>query len=762
MIDNELESKQFEFEATITNCRYYNHDTSWGVYRFSTKHDLPYLDEVKGDVLWGGTEEQEIVTFGNLVGKMQELNIGCKYNVVATLEESKYGYQYNPINVFAIAPKSTEDQLLFLSVMVNENVAKNILEKYPNVVGDVINGDLVEIDYKNIKGVGKKTWDKIRNKILDNYVMSDIIVMLRPIGVTFNMIKTLVDDEKNISLLKQKLEKNPYLLTKIRGLGFKRVDDFAIKLNSKFTTSYLRLASFIRYYFQQLGENDGDTWCYKNVLLNEIKDNIPECVDLFDHLLENNKFLNIEDNKIGLHRYMEIELDIYNMLAKKAAMKQIISIPQDVIDESIKEAEDIQGFSYTKEQLETINNALKNNLSIITGKAGVGKSSIMRAIMIAFRKNKNFIESCALSAMAAKRIEDASGFPSKTIHRALGSKGDNKFTYDKDNPMGVDVVVLDEGSMVGASLFHHLVEAIGPRTVVIISGDHKQLPPIGYGNIFSDLIDIFDYPIVNMLTKPMRQAQESGILVDANVIRENINPITEEIAPKLVHGKLQDMYYMFRNDRDTLSKIAIKTYLSAIKTCGQDNVIIITPRKQGCNNSTAVINRRIQSILMKDKGASEKVTFGSNNEKVFYIGDRVMQTVNNYDENVFNGDIGYLTDIYVKTNDSGKKEIVCEVTFKTVVDYDGKEKVVKYKYSDLIELELAYALTCHKIQGAGIHTVIGIIDNTHYTLLDNCMLYTMLTRAKKRCLLLAEPSAFKTCITNSKNNRKTWLSIENV
>ena len=761
-MNHELETKQFEFEATITNCRFYNSDTSWGVYRFSTKHDLPYLDEVISDSLWGGPQDTEITKFGSLVGKMQELSIGCKYNIVATIEESKYGYQYKPSNVFAIAPRSTEEQLLFLGLIVNETVAKNILEKYPNAVGDVINGDLVEIDYSNIRGVGKKTWEKIRNKILDNYVMSDIIVMLRPLGVTFNMIKTLVDDEKNVSLLKQKLEKNPYILTKVYGLGFKRVDDFAIKINPKFLISHVRLSSFIRYYFQQLGENEGDTWCYKEVLLDSIYDNVPECVDLFDDLIRNSKFLTVNANRIGLTGYMKVELDIYNMLANKVVKDQIISIPQNIIDESIKEAEEIQGFSYSYEQLETIKNVLKNNLSIITGKAGVGKSSIMRAIMLAFKKNNNTVESCALSAMAAKRIEDASGFPSKTIHRTLGSKGDNKYKYNKNNPINADVVILDEGSMVGASLFHHLVEAISSRTVVIISGDHKQLPPIGYGNIFSDLIDNFMYPVVNKLTKPMRQAQESGILVDANMIRENINPITEQVAPKLIHGKLNDMYYMFRNDRDTLSRIAIKTYLSSIKSIGQDNVVIITPRRQGCNNSAAIINRRIQSILMKDKSDSEKITYGKNNEKIFYIGDKVMQTVNNYDENVFNGDVGYVTDIKTIINEKCKEEAVCEVTFKTVVDYNGKEKVVEYKYDNLIELELAYALTCHKIQGAGIHTVIGIIDNTHYALLDNCMLYTMLTRAKKRCLLLAEPSAFKTCIAKSKNNRKTWLSVENI
>lgn len=751
---------KYEFDATITYCRFYNTDSLWGVYRFSTKHNLPYLDDPSFSDI-ASIDGDDNLKFGSLVGKMQELDIGCKYHIIATLNKSKYGWEYNPENIFAVAPKSTEDQKLFLCTLVNEKVAKNILDKYPNIVNDIINGDIVDIDYSDIRGVAKKTWEKIKDKIISNYMVSDIIIMLRPLGVNFNTIKSLLKMEKNAAVLKKKIESNPYILTRLKGYGFKRVDNFAIKLRPDIVTSVERLTAFLRYFFRELGESSGDTWTTVYELSEAVRNAVPECEVYLNDVLNNSNIFVLEDNHVGLNVYKSVEYYIHGVLRSKNNHPNFIYIPQKTIDSAIKEAEKIQGFTYSKEQVEVINNVLKSNVSIIAGKAGVGKSSIMRAIMIALKRASLKFDSCALSAMAAKRIEEASGFSAKTIHRTLGCKGDNKFEYDENNKIPINVLIVDEGSMVGASLFYFLFQAIRDDTVVIISGDNKQLPPIGYGNIFSDLIDTLDPTCVNLLTKPMRQAQESGILVDANKIRENIDPITESPIPKIIHGNLQDMYYMFRNDRDTLTRIAIKTYLGSIKTDGMDDVVIITPRKQGCENSSTVINQKIQYILMKDRPDSQKITCSNNTSKMFYLGDRVIQTVNNYADGIFNGDIGYVTSVENHVDDKGKVYKTCKITFNNVKDYDGKKKELNYQSNELDDIELAYALTCHKIQGAGIKTVIGIIDNTHYTLLDNCMLYTMMTRAKKRCLLLAEPTAFQACIRKSHNNRRTWLSIEN-
>ena len=234
-------------------------------------------------------------------------------------------------------------------------------------------------------------------------------------------------------------------------------------------------------------------------------------------------------------------MQIYHLILNKSQIETTINISDEAIDKAIKHAEEEQGFDYVVEQLDTIHKSLHRTVSLITGKAGTGKTSIVRAIVKAYMENNYMMTASALSAMAAQRITEATEFPAMTIHRTLGCQGLNDFTYNKDNHLITDVAFLDEGSMVNASLFLHWLEAIGDNTRIIISGDHKQLPPIGFGNVFSDLIEMFDDSVVSKLVKPMRQAEKSGILVDANKIRENINPISEKLQPRIIHGELQDI-----------------------------------------------------------------------------------------------------------------------------------------------------------------------------------------------------------------------------
>ena len=752
LFDNEEEI--YKFKATITYCRYYSDDSTWGVYGFSTDDDIPHFTkETKIDLPFEDKKEvNPNRKLSTLAGKMQELVIGGEYMVKATYKHDKnYGDQYNPISVYALIPQTRESQLMFLQSIISPWLAENLINAYPNVVNDVANGTLKEIDYDLVKGVREFTWNKIKEKIINNYLISDIITMLKPLGITYTMIKKLLADEPNPALLKQQLEDNPYILCKINGIGFKKCDDLALKLKPELLNSIERLVAFIKYYFTDLGEGKGHTWCSLKILKSAISNNVPECSDKVDWLLENNEFLHIADDKVGLKYYYDIEMQIYNLLLEKSKKETDIYISDEKIELAIHHAEEEQGFNYVVEQLDTIKKSLHRTISLITGKAGTGKTSIMRAIVKAYTENNFTLTASALSAMAAQRITEATEFPAMTIHRTLGCIGLNEFTFNKDNHMITSVAFLDEGSMVNASLFLHWLEAIDDNTRIIISGDHKQLPPIGFGNVFSDLIEMFDDTVVSKLVKPMRQAEKSGILVDANLIRENINPITEKLQPRIIHGELQDMYYMFRTNRQSLFDIAVKTFLKSVETDGIDNVVIAVPRRKDCLNSTNEINKVIQEKLL---GNEKKSISGF--EMTFKLGAKVMQTVNDYDKNVFNGEIGYITEINERY-EGKKKEEYCVVTY---TDIFGKDKLIEYTKKELGALDLAYAMTVHKLQGAGRKIVIGIIDNTHHQLLDNCMLYTLLTRAKKRCLLLAEPQAFLQCIRTSHNKRNTWMMLE--
>lgn len=750
------EDEIYKFTAIITYEQYYSDDSTWGVFGFSTKDDIPFFtkptktfDPFSDNNSANDTDDKKM---SKLAGKMQHLVVGGEYVVKARYKkDKKYGDQYTPIAIYAIIPQSRETQLLFLKSMIPEWMADNLINAYPNVVNDVANGTLKTIDYSLVKGVREITWNKIKEKIINNYLISDIISMLKPIGATYAMIKKLLSEEPNPVLLKQELEKNPYIMTKIDGIGFRKCDDLALKLKPELIDSTQRLVAFIQYYFKDLGESKGHTWCSEKILRAAISNNIYECCNKVDWLLENNDFLHIDNGRIGLKYYYDIEMQIYHLILNKSQIETTINISDEAIDKAIKHAEEEQGFDYVVEQLDTIHKSLHRTVSLITGKAGTGKTSIMRAIVKAYMENNYMMTASALSAMAAQRITEATEFPAMTIHRTLGCQGLNDFTYNKDNHLITDVAFLDEGSMVNASLFLHWLEAIGDNTRIIISGDHKQLPPIGFGNVFSDLIEMFDESVVSKLVKPMRQAEKSGILVDANKIRENINPISEKLQPRIIHGELQDMYYMFRTNRQSLFNIAIKTFIKSVESDGIDNVVIAVPRRKDCLNSTNEINKVIQNELLGDVLESIEGF-----DTTFKLGAKVMQTVNDYDKNVFNGEIGYVTKISERY-DGKKKEEYCEVTY---TDIFGKDKIIEYTKKELAALDLAYAMTVHKLQGAGRKTVIGIIDNTHHQLLDNCMLYTLLTRAKKRCLLLAEPEAFLQCIRTSHNNRNTWMMLE--
>lgn len=734
----------YEFRINVTFQKYYNEDSCWGSYEFYSEDDIPYYK-------MRTTIDDEQRKMATLSGVMQQLYAGAEYLVQATYTlHPKYGHQYTPKSVYSIIPQSISKQRSFLMTITSEEIANNILKEYPNLINDLVSNKLQDIDCTKIKGIGNFTWQRIKKKILDNYLISDIMVMLKPLGVTVNMIKKLTEDIPNPTLLRKQLEENPYILTRIRGLGFKKIDDLALRLHPEYISSNNRLAAFVNYYLSELGESDGHTWVSKNILEEAVANYVPECIDNFDWLLSNPQFLHVDRDRIGLKKYYLKELAIRKIVESRLSNDNRLEFKDELIKKGIERAQEEQGFEYMPEQFEVIMKTIQNPVSIISGQAGTGKTSIVRAILNIFAEHNYTFSASALSAMAAKRITEASGHDATTIHRTLGCMGPNKFFYNEDCKMHTNVGFLDECSMINASLMHKWISAQNENAYIIMCGDHMQLPPIGYGNVFSDLLDLFGDETVHKLTKPMRQAEKSGILSDARKVRAKKNPVISINEPKIIHGELKDMYYMFRNSRETLFNIAIKTYMSSIKTDGIDNVAIIVPRKSDCMNSTESINKKIQELLLGNVKYQIETS-----RMTFKLGAKVVQTKNDYERKVFNGDIGYITDIFV--DEKGKP--YCNVKFP-----DNKEecgyRLVEYKKKDLTYLELAYALTTHKVQGSGFQTVIGIIDNTHYKLLDNCMLYTLMTRAKSRCLLLSEPQAFLQCIRTSHNSRNTWLALK--
>lgn len=738
------DEREYSFTIKPTRELYYSDSTSFGVYVFETSEDIPELEKnvsfLSNDVTYNGT----------LSGRMQKLYIGDSYDVVAKLTfNKKYNkYQYEPIRIDSAALKSEEEQKAFLLSILTENQANTLMNVYPNIVEDIMNGT-DEVDFTKLKGIGEYTYNKIKDKIINNYVISDILAMLQPLGVTFGAIKKLETFEPNPVLLKKQLIENPYILTRINGFGFKKVDTLATKINPELKESKRRLRAFIYWYLTDVGETHGHTWVDKGVLAEAVLNNVRECFDLLDECYQDNEesdkpFLHIEDRKIGLQKYYDTEYKIIDKLIS-IANQEPLELTEENIKDGIAKAEEEQGFSLTEEQLNVVLESVNENAIVVSGKAGVGKTSSIRAILSIHREANHSIACCALSAKAAKVIEESTGFPASTIHRLLGSNGANKFVYNADNPLPFSVLFIDEGSMANTEIFYHLLCAVRPTTKIIICGDNRQLPPIGYGNTFNDILSL-DIIKTFALTKVLRQAEQSGILTDANKIRDGITPIGKPEL-KIVTGELNDMTYMFRDDREMLNALAIKAYMGAIKKYGIDDTLIGIPRKSNCTNCTSTINEKIQDLLLPNE--DRFISYGTRKYK---LGAKVIQRINDYEKEVFNGDIGYIVDIFQEYEGNQK------INKFTIEFNSGKEnKQVIYTQNEVEQIDLAYAMTIHSLQGSGYKAVIILIDNTHYVLLDNCLLYTALTRAKEKCLLLAEPSAFKRCITTNKTvARQTW------
>ena len=711
---------------------------------------------INGDNVWN-TDDVEFFDytyefFGELCGKVQQLYIGHKYKVRAKANfVSKYNkWQYEPVSVTADIPKTEAQQKIFIQTFTTERQASELLREYPNIVNEVINGT-DNVDLSKLNGIGKHTWKLIRDKIIENFSISDVVALLQPYGVSYKKIKRLIKYEPNPEILKDKLNENPYFMTKVKGFGFPTVDNIALNINKELIVSVNRTRAFINYYLSEIGNNEGHTWVWQSQLNSAIQNYIPECYEIYKEEIEREKekedYLHFDDTRVGLWKYYITEKNIFEILEE---LNNKDTYEVDYNETAVSLAEERQGFKYTEEQKEIIKNSLNSNIFVLAGKAGVGKSTIARGILSCYKDTGKSIALCALSAKAAQRLTETTGYNATTIHRMLGYQGDNNFLYNSKNPLPYDVVFIDEASMINQELFWDLLSAVRLGSRVIICGDEKQLPPIGVGNIFHDILLGNNNLTINKLTKVLRQAQDSGILVDANIIREAKTPIATP-QTKIWHGKKQDMIYMFRDTKEDVHKLAYNTYLKEVEYVGLDNILLIVPRKKDCVNCSLSFNKELQKNILNLPDKDTERHYGNYE---FVNDTKIIQRKNDSSRNIYNGEVGYITDTYLNDN----KRLI-GFTAKYIDPISQETKIIDYTDDEMSDVDLAYAMTVHLSQGSGYDTVIIVIDNSSYMLLDNCLLYTAITRAKKKCVLIAEPKAFKRCIINNLGERRTWSSI---
>lgn len=739
---------QVVFKCTVGREVYYSSDTCYGVYNVRTTDNIPGTQKI---TVFDDLANAPTVT--TITGKMQRLVDGAEYEVVGrlTYNERFKKDQYQVEKIIPLAPKTKESTKLFLTSVLTDNQADTLLAVYPDIVNEVISGK-DSVDVSKLKGIGEITWAKIKEKIINNFVLSDVIELLKPFGVTQTAILSMLKCEPNPSLLKQKIEDDPYWLSSLRGFGFKRTDQIALKLNPKLINSKKRAVAFLKEFLNDQANSQGNTYLLLDDLRNKASTYIPEAIDEYDNIIETEKandvFLHVDGDKVGLKRYYNIEKNIFNSLLNLEKQPFSHSISEETIQKIITHTEQQQGFKFSEEQIDVINGSFEHNIMLMTGSAGTGKSSISRAILNVYKSVGCSIAACSLSAKAAGRITEATGFKATTIHRLLGAKGKDGggFTFNKENPLDYDVIFVDETSMVNCDILNSLVEAIRYGSRVIFVGDAKQLPPIGAGSPFSDLLDNHIFNSYRLKTVH-RQALDSGILADSLKIRNGEYPMAAP-ASRVVSGAKKDMMYSFREDKESMRSLVVKRFFSAVDKFGEENVMVLVPRKANCINCTSEINNDIQKQMFA--GSVKSMKHGNTE---FKLGARVIQLENNPDKNVYNSEIGYVHDLDARSPDG---EECMTVKFK---DENGNDKFVGYEKKELDQITLGYAITAHRSQGSEWQCCIVIIDETHYTLLSREILYTAITRAKEKCLLVATPSAFRRCVSHIDGDRNTWMKL---
>ena len=601
------------------------------------------------------------------------------------------------------------------------------------------------------KYIGEHTANRIIDKFKATMDLAPAYNFFKPLGVTPLLINKLCSTYGSAENAIKKFQKNPYILADdIKGVGFLRADEIALKYNVKPDDPF-RIKSGIRYLFKDVANNNGSTWLtldsFKTQITELLQINIDIVMNCIQEMIkEKEVYFNEEKNQIALMYYYDLECNIVNKLIslQKAECK---TYTDEEIEEGIKRAEEEQGFEFTDEQTKGIKSLLKNNVSLVVGLAGTGKTSIIKGAYQVFPYD-TIIKQCAFSGQAAKRINEATDKPSSTIHRLLGWQGES-FTYKESYPLPVDVIILDEVSMVGLELFWNLIQAIPRGAKLIMLGDNGQLPPIGVGNLLNDLMLSQKINFV-VLTKIHRQAEKSAIITTSQKIRKKLFLLSSDFEGDETYGQLRDLTLKARVDADCLFDVLIETFMEEYnRSKNIQDIQIIVAQNQKVALARDQINKEIQQRINPKKYESDleiKIKY----KNVLRVNDKIINRENHYDVETPDG---IQTSIY-----NGSMGIVKEIsTNYIIVDFfDEGEIIIPKEYYE--GLELAYAITCHSSQGSQFKVTIVGFDNSSYILLSNEWLYTAVTRAKSMCYIVAQTRAINMAVTRHKTvDRNTFL-----
>ena len=672
-----------------------------------------------------------------ITGQFPDVNLDVLMELYGKfIKNERFGMQYSVNNYVLSRPDSKEAITDFLASSFisgcGEVTAKKIVDMYGKDTLDIIKNDKTKL--LMIDGMTESRANKIYDSLQNYNKSSDIIMTFQNLGFSIDECFKIYQKFKN--KIEDILNEDFYDLKEV--IDFAKVDNIYIKKYGDKTST--RIYACIIEAMQQLSNSNGDIYYYeqeiKEMLLKKFNIEINEDVfsELISDLINKDKVIKV-DNIYYLKSYYDKEILIAKNLKKidSFKVKKIVEL-----DEKLEVLENKLNIKYNLEQKKAIISALNNNISIISGGPGTGKTTIINAIVKLYIEehhlgNQDIVENIALLAptgRASKKLSTSTNLPAYTIHRYLKwYKDSNDFFYNEYNRTKHRLIIVDEVSMIDVDLFNALLNGISSNVKIIFVGDTFQLPSVGPGLILNDLIasDYFNYVPLNQI---YRQSENSYIPYLAKEIK--MNELSEDCLVK------KDDYNFFEANNNQI-KSAIKQIIevSLSKNIDEKRMQVLAPMYRG-ENGIDNLNIILQSIYNPASIKKIEIKYG---DVIYRENDKVLQLINDLDNNVFNGDIGFIKQI---------------VNNKIYIDFDSSEVI--YEKKDLKNIKHAYAITIHKSQGSEFEHVIMPITSSYFKMLYNKLIYTGVSRAKKSLTIVGSFKAFKDAVGNNYSaSRKTTL-----
>lgn len=678
----------------------------------------------------------------HIVGTLPELNYRTTYKFYGYYtKHNKYGDQLEVSTYEVEIPTKEEELIGFLSsdmFPIGEVTAKKIVDKFKDKTLDIILNDKDKL--KEIPRLSEEKVNKIHNILTDYQGSSKIVMEMTSLG--FNNKEAMNIFKKYGTNSLDKIKDNIYNLIDDMEFNFNIIDDIASNMGI-IKDDDRRIEALIIYVMKELCFENGDTYLYiddiHNKMLGYIKDLDKDKLEEILIILNKKGKVVIDNDKYYLKSYYDAEEYITYRLCYLNDMKK--NKIKD-LEDSISRLEKSNHITYDKVQKDAIMKALNNNLTIITGGPGTGKTTIIRAIVYLLRhKLKAKVDDIALLAptgRAAKKMMETTNIPAFTIHKYLGwDKERNTFIVDEYNPNPEKYIIIDEVSMIDTVLMSSLLKGTRRDVKLILVGDYYQLPSVAPGQVLKDLIDS-DMIDVIKLKALYRQGEESYIPILATEIKDK--DLSESFLMK------KDDYNFLNCSNEEVMLYIEQIVLKAIEKGYTDKDIQILAPMYKSLNGIDNLNKLLQSIFNKEDEKKNELEFS---DVTYRVGDKVLQLVNDPDNNVYNGDIGYISAIINSKKSASKRNEIW-------VDFEGN--VVTYTPDKYTNIRHGYAVSVHKAQGSEFPMVIMPIVNSFNRMLYNKLIYTAVTRAKKALMLVGDPKAFLNGVNNDRVEiRKTTL-----